>query len=112
MQKNTLLYKVQSLADILLYIVTTILMIRFVFKLLGANPAAEFTQFVYALSAPLMAPFQFVFTADAVNGAVFEWSVLLALVVYWAVVQAFNMLIATTADMDERTASKRLEANA
>jgi hypothetical protein len=49
---------------------------------LGANPDAGFTQIIYSLSEPFMAPFFAVFGTTQVNGSVFEWSALLAIIVY------------------------------
>lgn len=62
---------------------------RFVFLLLGANPANAFVAWVYDLSAPLVAPFAGILGQSATSlaeGAVvesiFDWTSLIALVVY------------------------------
>jgi len=71
--------------DIVYYIfgaIDVLLAFRFFLKLFGANPDAGFVDMIYALSAPFMAPFIAVFPTEQVEGAVFEWSVLLAIVVY------------------------------
>lgn len=78
-----MLYQLTRLIWLILAAVETILLFRFILRLFGANPAAQFTQFVYDLSAPLIAPFQFVFTTNVIQGNVFEWSSLLAIIVYW-----------------------------
>src|SRR5438067_2442312 len=66
-----------------------LLLFRFALKLLGANPAAGFTDFIYRISYPFVAPFINVFTPTAVPGTVpgsiFEWTTLLAMLVYWLV---------------------------
>ena len=49
---------------------------------MGANASAGFTQFIYNVTAPLMAPFTAVFGEAKINGAVFDWSILLAIAVY------------------------------
>lgn len=71
-------------------VIETILAFRFVLRLLGANPNASFTEFVYRISAGLMSPFFSVFPTQRVEGAVFEWSTLLAVAVYalvgWGIV--------------------------
>lgn len=63
---------------------------RFALELLGANAAAGFTQFVYGITASLMSPFEAVFGTLRAEGAVFDWSVLLAIAVYsvvgWGIV--------------------------
>lgn len=73
-------------------IIFALLAVRFLFRLLGANPSAPFTQFIYDLTAPLVAPFRGVFPADTVQGNVFDWSILLAMAVYWLVAIAFTRL--------------------
>ncbi len=70
-----IIYSVLSVAIV-------ILAFRFGLRLFGANPEAGFVEFVYRLSAPLVAPFEAVFPTTALDRAVFEWNSLLAMVVY------------------------------
>jgi uncharacterized protein YggT (Ycf19 family) len=56
--------------------------IRLVLKALGANPAAGFAQFVYGITAPLVAPFVGLFQNPAYQNSVLELSSIVALVVY------------------------------
>ena len=53
-------------------------------KLLGANPLAGFTSFIYGISYPFAAPFLSVFKITDVKGSVFEWTTL-AMLVYWLI---------------------------
>jgi YggT family protein len=62
--------------------IEVVLGLRFVLRLLGANPDAGFVQLVYSIAAPFMAPFEAVFATPQVEGTVFDWSVLLAIAVY------------------------------
>lgn len=55
---------------------------RFLLLLFGANAEAGFVDFVYRVSDVWMAPFLAVFDTQRVAGSVFEWSALVALVVY------------------------------
>jgi len=68
---------------------------RFLLKLTGANPAADFTRFVYGASWPFVYPFISVFRITSVEGKVFEWTTLLAMVVYgllgWGITRLFVM---------------------
>jgi uncharacterized protein YggT (Ycf19 family) len=59
-----------------------LLAIRILLKLLGANPDAGFSSFIYGLTAPFVAPFNGVFPTPVTHNSVFEFSSLLALVVY------------------------------
>lgn len=63
-------------------IIMILLGLRFMMLLLGANPTAPFTQFIYGVTAPLMAPFEAVFGRVRYGTALFDWSTLLAMVVY------------------------------
>lgn len=60
-----------------------LLLFRFALRLLGANPTAGFTDFIYSFSYFFTAPFTRVFPVQSAAGNVFEWSTLLAVFVYW-----------------------------
>jgi hypothetical protein len=62
-----------------------LLAIRLILKLLGANPQAGFTNFVYGLTDFFMAPFRNllpVVGTGSSSGAVLETSVVIAIIVY------------------------------
>jgi hypothetical protein len=63
-----------------------VLAFRFVLKMLGANPESGFSNFVYGLSYPFAAPFLGIFSVSTAEGAetvsVFEWSTIIAALVY------------------------------
>ncbi len=63
-------------------IIEALLVIRVVLRALGANPAAGFAQFVYAITAPLLAPFVGLFGNPQAGGSVLEVHSIFALVVY------------------------------
>src|SRR5262249_4308441 len=72
----------------LLRVLEVLLALRFFLKLFAANPGAGFTSFVYNISQPLVAPFTGVFGITVVNnppGSIFEWTTLLAMLVYWII---------------------------
>ncbi|MCR4440543.1 MAG: YggT family protein [Peptococcaceae bacterium] len=64
----------------------TLLLFRFVFKLLGANPASGFVSFVYSLAGIFLAPFYGIFRPVVTKGlevrSVFEPATLIAMIVY------------------------------
>jgi YggT family protein len=88
------LYSVIRIIWYLLDVLEALLLIRFTMRLLGANPAAGFTQVIYNLSYPFLAPFQAVFPRTYVLGSTFEWTTLLAMVVYWLIALAIVRLVA------------------
>ncbi len=57
--------------------------IRFVFMLLGANPAAPFAAFIYRLTAPFVGPFSGLFASQALGcGMALEIHDVVAMIVY------------------------------
>lgn len=56
--------------------------IRFLLRLFGANPAAPFVEWTYAMTTPLLAPFDNVFPTARIEGFVFDFTTLFALFVY------------------------------
>jgi uncharacterized protein YggT (Ycf19 family) len=79
------LYRSTQIVWYVLGLIEVLLAFRFVLKLLGANPGAGFTYFIYTTTYPLAAPFLAVFRTSHVSGSTFEWTTLLAMFVYWAV---------------------------
>ncbi len=77
------LYRGTQVVWYIFYVIETLLIFRFLLRLIGANPDAAFTQFIYALSLPFAGPFLYVVPAMRVAGSVFEWTTLLAMLVYW-----------------------------
>lgn len=81
-----------------------LLIFRLILKLTGANPSAGFTSFIYDTSFPFVSPFINVFNVTMVEGGgVFEWSTLLAMLIYaliaWGIIQLF--LISKTVSISE-----------
>jgi hypothetical protein len=79
------LYRGTQIVWYILGLVEVLLAFRFVLKLLGANPGAGFTDFIYMITGPFAAPFVTVFKVSKAQGSVFEWTTLLAMLVYYIV---------------------------
>src|SRR4030042_4262641 len=84
------LYRGTQVVWYLLGLIEILLAFRFVLKLLGANPAAGFSSFIYGVTYIFAAPFLSVFRITKVAGSIFEWTTLLAMFVYW--VLAFGII--------------------
>lgn len=71
-------------------VIEVLIALRFVLRMLGANPDTGFVKFIYGISGIFMAPFNSIFGTQSVSGAVFEWSALVAIAVYalvaWGIV--------------------------
>jgi uncharacterized protein YggT (Ycf19 family) len=73
-----------GLASLLFGIIVGILAFRFVFRLLGANPANGIVNWVYNASAPLVSPFFGMFNTAAIDLGIgrLEFETLIAILVY------------------------------
>ncbi len=79
------LYRGTQVVWYILGLIEVLLAFRFILKLLAANPNAGFSNFIYSVSFPFATPFLNVFRVTRVEGNVFEWTTLLAMLVYWLV---------------------------
>lgn len=79
------LYRGTQIVWYIVGLIEVALVFRFILKLLGANAEAGFTGFVYNVTEPLAFPFLSVFGITRIEGSVFEWTTLLALLVYWLI---------------------------
>jgi uncharacterized protein YggT (Ycf19 family) len=66
----------------ILNLVEILLVLRLIFRLLGANPNNGLVNFLYTLTAPLVAPFVGIFRQPVVSGSVLEWSTVIAMIIY------------------------------
>ena len=72
-----------GLVSLFFGIILTIIALRFVFRLLGANAGNGLVSWIYDTSAPLVSPFFGIFNHDInVTTGRFELETLLALIVY------------------------------
>ena len=77
------IFRISELIWAILGIVELLLGFRIALKALGADPTSGFANIVYSLSQPLAIPFSGILrTNTGTGGSVFEWSTLIAAVVY------------------------------
>jgi len=84
--------------------------LRFLLKLIAANPASGFAVFIYGITKPFIAPFALLVGTPTSGGMIFEVTTLIAMAVYalffWGVVSviriAANRPIARTATRSVR----------
>jgi uncharacterized protein YggT (Ycf19 family) len=97
----------------LLDVLEVLLAFRFFLRLLAANPASPFVQFIYALTQPLVYPFTGIFPPIASQGSVLEWATLLAMVVYaiiaWGIVRLIWILSAHKEPLETDTVVEERE---
>jgi len=103
------LFKGTQVVWYVLSLLEVLLAFRVLLKLTGANPAAGFTNFIYAVSWPFTAPFLAVFPRTVVQGSVFEWTTLLAALVYWMVAVAIVRLFLMSKTVSTPEAAAKLD---
>lgn len=81
-EARTVRYAIGKLNDFIQWFVTVLevlLALRFLFKLIGADPNNLFAGFLYALTTIVLVPFASIVHAPDR----FEWSTLIAMAIYW-----------------------------
>ena len=66
-------------------VLQTLLGLRFVLALFGANPNNGFASLIYGITGPFVLPFRTLFPTPAAQGSVFELYTLIAMAVYFLV---------------------------
>lgn len=103
------LFKGTQIVWYVLSLLEILLAFRFVLKLMGANPVAGFTSFVYGITRPFTAPFLAVFPKTTLEGSVFEWTTLLAMLVYWIIAFAIVRLLLISKTVSTPEAAAKLK---
>lgn len=104
------LYRGTQITWYLLSILEGLLAFRFALKLLGANPGAAFTDFIYGVTYPFVWPFLNVFRVSQVaEGNYFEWTTLLAMLVYWFAAMGIRRLLVIGKPVSTPEAAQKLE---
>ena len=93
----------------ILGIIEALLAFRFVLKLLGANPNAGFSNFIYDVTYLFAAPFLSVFRTSRAAGSVLEWGTLLAMLVYYFLALAIVKLFFMSKTVSTPEAAVKLE---
>lgn len=93
-------YRVTQLVYWVFGLIEGLIAIRLVLKVLGANPSAGFSEFIYGVTAPLVAPFIGLFANPTYQNSVLELSSIVALIVYallaWLIAKLVWILVGET----------------
>ena len=111
-RQANLSYAVTTLVSVLFGTLEVVLLLRFLFRLLGANPTNNFISWLYSVSHPFVAPFNGIFNDQTLGSqGVFEASTLVALVIYgllaWLVVWLLRAALVPRSASSERLMSTR-----
>lgn len=86
-------FKVTQLIWLFLGILEAALALRFLFKLIGVNEANTFASFLYGLTDLFVAPFASLTGAPSTAGMTFEFSTLIAMIIYALIGWALERLV-------------------
>lgn len=86
-----------------------LLIFRLGLKFAGANPGAGFTSFIYSVTWPFAEPFIAVFRTTSVGDQVFEWTTVLAMVVYLLVAWGIASLLTMSKTVSTPEAAAKLD---
>lgn len=93
-REGTGYYRVVQVVWWLVGLIDTLIAIRFLLRLFGANPA-PFVRFIYDITWPLVAPFHGIFNTTQVDRAVFEPECIIAALIYlligWGIVSLIRI---------------------
>ncbi len=103
------LFKGTQVVWYLLWILEVLLALRFILKLMGANPDAVFSNFIYVATWPFTAPFFAVFSRTTVQGSIFEWTTLLAMLIYWLAATGIVRLLVISKTVSTPEAAEKLD---
>ena len=82
-------------------VINILIAIRFVLLLLGANQSAGFVDFIYGITGALVAPFVGIFGQPVYGQFTFDWSSVLAIVVYSLVAWGLAKLLTLNRPKEE-----------
>lgn len=99
-EKKKTIFRFNQIVWFLLGFVEILLSFRVILKMLGANPYVGFTSFIYTITTPLAAPFVGILRVSTTGNSTFEWSTIIAAVVYlcvaWGFVYFMNLIYPIT----------------
>lgn len=90
-----------TLINVIFGLMETLIGMRIILKLFGANPGTPFVSWIYETSSPVLFPFSNIFPSPQLDGRfTIEFSALFALIIYYIV----NYLIVELIKAINRTA--------
>ena len=105
-EKKKVIFRTYQVIWYVLGVMETLLLFRFIFKLLGANPGTPFVRFLYSISGIFLTPFRAIFPTTTVEGSIFEGSTLVAMAIYvviaYGIVHLFQLVKPVKSDEVER----------
>lgn len=109
-EKKKTIFRAYQIIWYVLGVIEVLLTFRVILKMLGANSSSGFVNIIYALSNPLATPFRGIFNITAVTpGAYFEWSTLVAMIVYLIVAYGLVQLMQIVKPTNPQEVDRKVE---
>lgn len=80
--KKKRIFRAYQIIWYILVVIEVLLIFRVTLKALAANPLSGFVNLIYTITDPLTLPFQGILRTSVTSGSVFEWSTIIAGIVY------------------------------
>jgi len=81
-EKKKTIFRFNQVIWYILGFVEVLLVFRTILKILGANQFSGFASLIYAITDPLVAPFNGILRMSVTGNSVIEWSTIIAAIVY------------------------------
>lgn len=99
-EKKKTIFRFNQIIWYFLGLVEVLLIFRIILKALGASQAVGFTNLIYSLTAPLVAPFNGILGTTVTGNSMIEWSTIIAGIVYlcaaWGIVYLLDLIYPIT----------------
>jgi hypothetical protein len=94
------LFRASQVVWYILGLLESVILLRFVFKLLGASRSSLFVNFIYDLTEPFVFPFKGIVAAIVSGVTVIEWASVIAAIIYilvaWGIVYLLDLFFPLT----------------
>jgi hypothetical protein len=112
LMRANLRYWITRVVYFVLGVLEVIMGLRFIFRLLGANPASDFVMVLYNLSLVFVSPFNGIFNDQTLGRiSVFEVSTLIAMLIYalvaWGLVTLSRVILAPSLTNEQHVIRSR-----
>lgn len=95
-ERRMTLFQIDRIIWAILTLLEVFLGLRFVLKLIAANPGSGFAAFIYGITNPFLAPFAALIGTPTSGAMVLEVTTLIAMVIYalffWGIVSVINII--------------------
>lgn len=109
-EKKKVIFRMYQIVWYVLAVIEILLAFRVALKALGANPFSGFVSFIYGVTDPLALPFAGILrTGVSTTGSVFEWSTIIAAIVYALIAYGIVHLIRIIKPVTPREVSEAVD---